>query len=181
MHCSKKCADTACECCNGPVEIKVSEQSVWNSDRSTKINELEYILSLKDVREPLVYFEQVKKYHKACQWKVSCPPACEECQPAHDAWRKQSDDWKKRAQYAREPESFWEAKQQQLESLRETPESTTESVKLRVCASGCTGEARSAVRVTEEQRGVKRHFEVWADLESRSKKHCASLGVDTTP
>ena len=143
IHCSKKCADNACECCNGPMERKVSEQLVWDCERTTKINELEYILNLKDVREPLVFSEQVKKYHKACQVKVSCPPACEECQPVHDDWLKQRDDWQKRAQYAREPECFWAAKQQQLESLRETPERTTASVKLRVCASGCNGEHRA--------------------------------------
>ena len=167
IHCSKKCADNACECCNGPMERKVSEQSVWDFERSTKINELEYILKLKGLRKPVAFAEQVKKYHKACQVKVSCPPACEECQPLHDEWRQQQDDWKKYAALAREPESFWDAKQQQLESLQETPERTTESVKLRVCASGCTGTQRADKRSRDADQ---RHREMVEGLDMGAKR-----------
>ena len=101
---------------------------------------------MKGVCRPLGIFEQEKKYHKACRGKVSCFAACEECQPVHDEWMQQDEAWKKSAAYAREPESFWSAKQEQLEILRETPERTTEYVKLRVCAAGCTGDQRAEKR-----------------------------------
>ena len=167
IHCSKKCADNACECCNGPLQRKVSERPVWDCERSTKINELEGILKVKDVCEPLVFSEQLKKYHKACQGKISCPPACKECQPTHDQWLQQQCDWKKRADYAREPESFWEAKQQQLESLRKTPELTTQVVNLRVCAGGCSGEQRSDKR---SRNAEQRHREMVEGLDVGAKR-----------
>jgi hypothetical protein len=87
----------------------------------------------------------------------------------------QHESWKKRAEHAREPESFWDGKQQQLESLRAAPEMTTRLVKRRVCATGCTGEERAAKRRergTSEERGIKRHFEQWDAMESASKKQC---------
>jgi hypothetical protein len=57
----------------------VSKRPVWDCERSAKIDELEYILKLKGLRKPVAFAEQLQKYHKACQVKVSCPPACEEC------------------------------------------------------------------------------------------------------
>jgi hypothetical protein len=166
LHCSDKCADNACECCNGPLELKVESHKVFDQVRCTHIQNLEDFLRLKGAEAP-----QDEQYHPECEDKLGSCSACKECQEKRHEWSLRYQQW---SNLAREPESFWAEKQQQLKELLERPEMTTIVTRKRVCASGCTGDQRAEKRVTPEQRGVKRHFEQWDAMESSLKKQCVS-------
>jgi hypothetical protein len=139
LHCSKKCADNACECCDGPLELKVESREVFDHARVSSIQGLEGFLQLKGAEEP-----QQEKYHEGCDAKVRSCSACKDCQEKHLEWSLRHQQW---TQLAREPTSFWTEKQQQLKELLERPEMTTIVTRKRVCVTlGCSGEERAAKR-----------------------------------
>jgi hypothetical protein len=139
---------------------------VLDQVRCTSIQNLENFMQLKGADEP-----QEEEYHSDCENKVRSCLACEECQEKQFEWSLRHRQW---TELAREPESFWAEKKQQLKELLETPEKTTVIKRMRVCAAGCTGDERAVKRVTPEQRGIKRHFEQWDAMESSLKKQCVS-------
>ena len=158
-HCSNKCADNACECCNGPLELKVESREVINHVRCTSIQNLEDLMQLRGAEEP-----QEEEYHSDCEAKVRSSLACNECQEKRYEWSLRCQQWDN---LAREPESFWAEKQQQLKELLEMPEKTTIVRRKRVCTGGCSGEQRSDKRSRDADQ---RHREMVEGLDVGAKR-----------
>jgi hypothetical protein len=147
VHCSKKCAANACEACNGPVVLKETQREVLDQEPARKIHSLKGILSLRGMKEPLSYQEQLEQYHPDCRAKISYHGACNDCQEKYNAWSDQQTDWN---QFGGKSKAWWEAQQAQLEELQKLPTMKTVVERKRVCAAGCSGEERADKRRRKE-------------------------------
>ena len=147
IHCSKKCAANACEVCNGPVELTESSREVLDQVNAGKMHSLRGILSLRGMKQPPIYLEQLEQYHKACRARLSCFAACSDCQEQRETWTKQQEDWN---QFGCKSEDWWVSHQARLEELQKQPEKTMVVERKRTCAAGCSGEERAAKRRRNE-------------------------------
>jgi hypothetical protein len=129
------------------VELTEFSREVLDQVNAGKIHSLRGILSLKGMKQPPIYQEQLEQYHKACRARLSCFAACGDCQEQHETWTKQQEDWN---QFGSKPEDWWKSQQARLEELQQQPEKTTVVERKRTCAAGCSGEERAAKRRRNE-------------------------------
>ena len=122
VHCSKKCADDSCEACNGPVELKESSREVLDQVSAGEIHSLKGILTLKSMKQPPSFLEQMEQYHPACKHKICCCAACGDCQEQHEAWTQRQEDW---SQFGCKSEGWWGLQQARLDELQKQPEKKT--------------------------------------------------------
>ena len=147
VHCSKKCAENSCEACNGPVELKESSRDVLDQVSAGEIHSLKGILTLKSMKQPPSFLEQMEQYHPACKHKICCCAACGDCQEQHEAWTRKQEDWN---QFGCKSEGWWGLQQARLDELQKQPEKKTIVERKRTCVAGCSGDERAAKRRRNE-------------------------------